>query len=78
MANRLVVIVVEPLPEGVWLGTSPDVPGLIVETETRDECVELSRELAMELHGGLEVASFDPRDIEKVSIKDGTIVKGGE
>lgn len=43
------MIVVEPLPEGVWLATSPDVPGLIVEMSTRDEAIEAAQELAFEL-----------------------------
>jgi predicted RNase H-like HicB family nuclease len=33
----------------VWLATSDDLPGLIVETETREEAIDLSPELALEL-----------------------------
>jgi predicted RNase H-like HicB family nuclease len=44
-----ITMVVRQLPEGVWLTTSDDLRGLIVETETRDEAVDLARELALEL-----------------------------
>jgi predicted RNase H-like HicB family nuclease len=48
-ARETITMVVRQLPEGVWLTTSDDLPGLIVETETRDEAVDLARELALEL-----------------------------
>jgi predicted RNase H-like HicB family nuclease len=44
-----ITVVVRKLPEGVWLATSDDLPGLIVETETREEAIDLSPELALEL-----------------------------
>jgi predicted RNase H-like HicB family nuclease len=44
-----ITVVVRRLPEGVWLATSDDLPGLIVETETREEAIDLSRELALQL-----------------------------
>ena len=44
-----VAIVGRQLPEGVWLATSADVPGLVVETSTREELVRLAPELAQEL-----------------------------
>jgi len=40
---------VRQLPEGVWLATSEDVPGLIVEADTRDEAIDLARSLALDL-----------------------------
>jgi predicted RNase H-like HicB family nuclease len=44
-----ITVVVRRLPEGVWLATSDDLPGLIVETKTREEAIDLSSELALEL-----------------------------
>jgi hypothetical protein len=44
-----ITVVVRKLPEGVWLATSDDLPGLIVETETRDQAIDLSPQLALEL-----------------------------
>jgi antitoxin HicB len=37
---------VEPLEEGGFVGTSPDVPGLLAEGRTIGECAEIARELA--------------------------------
>ena len=47
--DQPIVITVRRLPEGVFLATSDDLPGLIVETETRDEVIVLARDLAVEL-----------------------------
>ena len=47
--TETIMVVVRRLPEGVWLATSDDLPGLIVETETREEAIDLSPELALEL-----------------------------
>jgi predicted RNase H-like HicB family nuclease len=44
-----ITVVVRRLPEGVWLATSDDLPGLIVETDTREEAIDLSPELALDL-----------------------------
>ena len=46
---EIVTVVVRRLPEGVWLATSDDLPGLIIETGTREEAIDLSPELASEL-----------------------------
>jgi len=43
------MIGVRHLPEGVWLSTSDAIPGLIVETETRDAAVDLAPALARDL-----------------------------
>lgn len=39
----------ELLPEGVWLTTCDEMPGLVVETETREEGERLAPLLAAEL-----------------------------
>jgi predicted RNase H-like HicB family nuclease len=44
-----ITVVVRRLPEGVWLAPSDDLPGLIVETATREEAIDLSPQLALEL-----------------------------
>ena len=44
-----ITVVVRRLPEGVWLATSDDLPGLIVETGTREEAIDLVPELALDL-----------------------------
>ncbi len=40
---------VQRLPEGVYLATSPDLPGLTVETDTREEAERLAPDVAVDL-----------------------------
>jgi predicted RNase H-like HicB family nuclease len=40
---------IERLPEGPSLGTSPELPGLVIQAETAEEVVRLAPELAREL-----------------------------
>jgi hypothetical protein len=49
MTTTHVTIRVRQLPEGVFLATSNDVPGLTVECETRDEIIATAPEIALEL-----------------------------
>jgi len=37
------------LPEGPYLGTSPDLPGLIVQAETAEEVIRLAPDIAADL-----------------------------
>ena len=39
----------ELLPEGVWLTTCAELPGLVVETDTREEGERLAPEVAADL-----------------------------
>jgi hypothetical protein len=57
MAVTRVRIRVRRLPEGVFLATSDDVPGLTVECETRDEIIATAPEIALE---PLEVEAGHP------------------
>ena len=47
--SAAIAITVRQLPEGVWLAFSDDLPGLIVETDTRDEAIDLATDMALEL-----------------------------
>jgi hypothetical protein len=49
MTATHVTIKVKQLPEGVFLATSDDVPGLAVECETREEIIATAPEIAFEL-----------------------------
>jgi hypothetical protein len=54
-------ILVERLPEGVYLGTSETVPGLTVECESAEETALAAQDVALDL---LEMElghSLDPR-----------------
>lgn len=44
-----IVLSLRRLPEGVYLATSADVPGLTVECETREETENAARAVALEL-----------------------------
>lgn len=60
----IIDIYVERLSEGVFLGVSPDVPGLTVETDSRDEMIEEARKTAVAL---LELAGR--ADAERMSFR---------
>lgn len=54
-------ILVQRLPEGVYLGTSEEIPGLTVECDTAEETAEAAKDVALDL---LEMDighSLDPR-----------------
>jgi predicted RNase H-like HicB family nuclease len=57
MATTHVTIRVKALPEGVFLATSEEVPGLTVECDTRDEIIAIAPEIALEL---LEIEAGHP------------------
>lgn len=40
---------IEQLPEGLYLGTSPDLPGLVVQGESVQEILRLAPDLAHDL-----------------------------
>jgi predicted RNase H-like HicB family nuclease len=44
-----ITLQIEHLPEGVALGTSPDLPGLVIQAETAEEVIRLAPDLAAEL-----------------------------
>lgn len=41
---------IEKLPEGVYLGTSEDKPGLVAQGWTIDETVEIAKDVARKLY----------------------------
>jgi len=57
MTTTHATIRVKQLPEGVFLATSDEVPGLTVECETRDEILATAPEIALEL---LEIEASHP------------------
>lgn len=51
--EQIVHLHIERLPEGVYLATSEDVPGLVVQGRTVTETLEIARDVArksMEAH----------------------------
>ena len=49
MATYKITLEIEHLPEGPYLGTSPDLPGLIVQAETAEEVIRLAPDIATDL-----------------------------
>ena len=47
--ERLVNIHVEKLPEGVYLATSEDIPGLVAQGRTVTETMEIARDIARKI-----------------------------
>jgi predicted RNase H-like HicB family nuclease len=55
--ERIVRLDVEKLPEGVYLATSDDVPGLVAQGRTVTETLEIARDVARRL---IEEQGGDP------------------
>jgi predicted RNase H-like HicB family nuclease len=47
--ERIVNLHIERLPEGVYLATSDDVPGLVAQGRTVSETIEIARDVARKL-----------------------------
>jgi len=47
--ERIVNLHIEHLPEGVYLATSDDVPGLVAQGRTVTETLEIARDVARKL-----------------------------
>lgn len=49
MATNQLTLEIKQLPEGPFLGTSPDLPGLIVQADTAEEVIRLAPSIARDL-----------------------------
>lgn len=49
MSEALITLHIERLPEGVYLATSDDLPGLVAQGRTMTESVEIARDVARKL-----------------------------
>ncbi|MCY4042507.1 MAG: type II toxin-antitoxin system HicB family antitoxin [Candidatus Dadabacteria bacterium] len=47
--ERIINLHIEKLPEGVYLATSDEVPGLVAQGRTVTETVEIARDVAKKL-----------------------------
>ena len=56
--ERVIQLHIEKLPEGVYLGTSEDVQGLVAQGRTIQETIEIARDIAKKL---LESQSGAPK-----------------
>ena len=62
--EAIVRLHIEKLPEGVYLATSDDIPGLVAQGRTVNETIEIARDVAKKLMeaqtGGHPAATFTP------------------
>ncbi len=49
--EQIVILHIEHLPEGVYLATSDDIPGLVAQGRTVTETLEIARDVAKKLLG---------------------------
>ncbi|MBX7236277.1 MAG: type II toxin-antitoxin system HicB family antitoxin [Caldilineales bacterium] len=49
MTTYNITLDIEHLPEGPYLGTSPDLPGLIIQADTPEEVIRLAPDIAHDL-----------------------------
>ena len=52
--ERIVSLQIEKLPEGLYLATSDDVPGLVVQASTITETLEIAKDVASKLMAAQE------------------------
>ena len=54
--ERIIKLKIQKLPEGVYLATSDDVQGLVVQGNTLQETIEIVQDVAKNL---IELQNFD-------------------
>jgi predicted RNase H-like HicB family nuclease len=65
--EQIINIHVEKLPEGVYLATSDDVPGLVAQGRTVTETMEIARDVARKI---LEAQTEKRRDLNLPVVGD--------
>jgi len=65
--EKIVKLHIEKLPEGVYLGTSDEVQGLIAQGRTIQETLEIARDVAKKI---IEARQERERDISLTSAGD--------
>lgn len=65
--EQIIKIHIKKLPEGVYLATSKDVPGLVAQGRTATEALEIARDVAKKL---LEAREERHSKIKVSGIKD--------
>ena len=65
--EKIINIHIEKLPEGVYLATSEDVPGLIAQGRTATEALEIARDVARKL---IEARRERAGELELLNIDD--------
>ena len=58
---------IEKLPEGVYLATSSDIPGLVAQGRTVSETIEIARDVAKKLLEAQEAQSQNSEQLTPVT-----------
>ncbi len=62
--ERIVNLHIEKLPEGVYLATSDDVQGLVVQGRTIQETIEIARDVVKKLLEAQENSAQPPEALD--------------
>lgn len=65
--ERIAHLHIERLPEGVYLATSDDIPGLVAQGRTVTETLEIARDVARKL---IEAQSGRPDGVRLADLAD--------
>lgn len=65
--EKIATLHIEKLPEGVYLATSDDIPGLVAQGRTIAETIEIARDVARKL---LEAQIERHSPIELTAVRD--------
>jgi predicted RNase H-like HicB family nuclease len=65
--ERIINLHIEKLPEGVYLATSDDVQGLVVQGRTVSETIEIARDVARRLFEAKMERAGGPVSLPEVS-----------
>ena len=65
--EKIATLHIEKLPEGVYLATSEDIPGLVAQGRTITETVEIARDVAKKL---LEAQNERHSQIKLTTVQD--------
>lgn len=74
MSEILIKLHIERLPEGVYLATSDDLPGLVAQGRTVAETVEIARDVSRKLiescreHGDSLPDSIKPAETDEIDM----------
>ena len=75
--EQIVNVHIEKLPEGVYLATSEDIPGLVAQGRTVTETLEIARDVAKRLLKAQTESEMRPALMETGDSFDYPLVVGG-
>ncbi len=74
--EKIATLHIEKLPEGVYLATSDDIPGLIAQGRTIAETIEIARDVAKKLIEAQQERQIEQTLTETQDIFDYPLIVG--